>query len=66
MKTEYLDVNKPKSTRKAFVQTPSRTEAIKICPWAQYLVKVEEGFKCFEDREEYIEFKEELKDERNK
>jgi hypothetical protein len=46
--------------RKAFVQAVNRTEVLKRCPWALYIARVENGFRCFENKEDYFEFKKEL------
>jgi hypothetical protein len=43
--------------RKAFVESPMRTDAIKKCPWAQYLVKNTHGWWCFENRQDYLRHK---------
>jgi hypothetical protein len=39
--------------RKQYVQTNSRTRAIKLCPWAGYLAKAAEGYWCFESYDDY-------------
>lgn len=62
-KTNYLNaalVEIPK--RRAFVKETFRTKVIKIVPWAKYLLKTNEGFQCFEDEQEYIQFKSKVKE----
>ena len=65
MKTDYLNVNKlPRpGGRIAYANAVNRTQAIKLCPWANYFLKVKEGFKCFENRESFIKAKSENNNE---
>jgi len=39
--------------RKEFVQTKTRKEAAKACPWASKIVKVVGGYWCFESWDDY-------------
>ncbi len=36
-----------------FIECKSRSTAVKMCPWAAIIVKVEGGFKAFESMEDY-------------
>lgn len=39
--------------RNQYVQTNSRAKAIKLMPWAAYILKVTDGYMGFECYEEY-------------
>jgi hypothetical protein len=34
--------------RKQFVECKRRSQAVKICPWAAVIIKVDGGYMCFE------------------
>lgn len=63
IKTDYLiSARKHEGNRKAYVEGLDRTQAIKRLPWANYLLKLKEGFQCFESYEDFIQFKNNVKD----
>lgn len=39
--------------RSQFVHVKTRREAVKLCPWALYIKKVEDGYACFESFDDY-------------
>lgn len=39
--------------RQQYVQTNSRAKAIKLMPWAEYLLKVVDGYRGFESFDDY-------------
>ncbi len=43
--------------RKQYVQTNNRAKAVKLCPWASYLLKMADGYYAFESYDDYITFK---------
>jgi hypothetical protein len=63
IKTDYLiSARKHEGNRKAYVEGLHRTRAIKLLPWANYLLKMASGYWCFESYENYINFKNNVKD----
>lgn len=47
-----------------YVETNLRTRAIKLYPWAQYLLRVVGGFWCYEDIRDFNAAKEEIINEK--
>lgn len=43
-----------------YVETNLRTKVIKLYPWAQYLLRVTEGFWAFEDYQDFLTAREEV------
>ncbi len=43
--------------RKQFVECNTRYQAIKSCPWAARIAKVDGGFQCFELITDYLIWK---------
>lgn len=39
--------------RQKFIQTNKKTDAIKECPWACKVIKVQDGYMCFESPDDY-------------
>jgi hypothetical protein len=46
--------------RQQYVQTNNRKKAIKLCPWAEYVIKVEDGYHCFESYNDYKTWKNQI------
>lgn len=40
--------------RQKYVQCKTRAEAMKMCPWASYTLKVYLGYICFESFVDYL------------
>ncbi len=43
--------------RQQTVECKTRKTALKRCPWAAYIVKVEDGYRCFESETDYLVWK---------
>ena len=43
-----------------YVETNLKTKAIKLYPWAQHVLRMKNGFWCFEDVRDYNAAKEDL------
>jgi len=43
--------------RQSFVEVKTRAQALKTCPWAAKIVKVEGGYHCFESVQDYLTWK---------
>jgi hypothetical protein len=43
--------------RTEFVETPKRSDAIKLAPWASRFIKVDHGYMCFESESDYQTWK---------
>lgn len=43
--------------RQVFIQTNKKTDALKECPWANKIVKVDGGYRAFESIEDYKTWK---------
>jgi len=37
-----------------YVETNLRTRVIKLYPWAQYILRIKQGFWCFEDYQDFV------------
>ena len=43
--------------RKQFLQVNNRQKALKLAPWASYLLKAADGYWAFESYDDYITYK---------
>jgi len=43
--------------RQQFVEAKSKKEAQEKCPWAEKIVKVSGGYRCFESHQDYETWK---------
>lgn len=43
--------------RQQFVMAKTKKEALKKCPWAEKIVKVVDGYHCFESNQDYLVWK---------
>lgn len=43
--------------RKQFIETDKRAEAVKACPWAAKIIKVDGGYMAFESHDDYKTWK---------
>jgi len=53
-------INNTNKGRIRYIKTSMRTQALKLYPWAQHTIVADGGYYCFENKDDFLDFKRKL------